>query len=370
MSAWIIIQILVNLTFIGAVVVMWTRLKRPPQDDPRLSRGLQLLQSKISVLEDLSDRTEVQVKQLTTLLEQKCQQIQRKIEEAEGQVHKIEKSMSKSLEVAEIFQDKIPHEEIIERQSTLKYIKAAELAHAGASIEEIMEEVDLPRGEIEFIAKVNRDELMFDKEMLPQWAKANAETGDLGLASTVDFNLENKEMIEQEPVGGGVPSTGVSQDFSTSFSSNSRDLMSLENLGEQFRQACRDFEDKQKQLDDEEMRIKRGATQAVQTAQKITSKIVDSAESLIQDVRSMSAPASHDDIPVIDLDRPTRTDTQIKVAAQVQMEFTPNPAPARPEAAKKQTVSAATTNSAGSGQAEKIVRRVTFPRIDMKETLR
>ena len=43
---------------------MWVKLFKRKQDDPRMSRGLQLLQSKIAVLEDLSDRTELQVKQL------------------------------------------------------------------------------------------------------------------------------------------------------------------------------------------------------------------------------------------------------------------------------------------------------------------
>lgn len=175
MSFWILGQIFLNLILLAAVGFIWGRLNRPAKDDPRLSRGLQLLQSKISVLEDLSDRTEIQVTQLTSLMEQKCRDIQTYIIQADKQVQKIETSMSKSLEVAKIFQDKIPHQEIIERQNTLKYIKAARLAHQGHSVEEITAQVDLAQGEIDFIAKVNRDQLQFSEEDLPPWAKENGE---------------------------------------------------------------------------------------------------------------------------------------------------------------------------------------------------
>jgi mannose/fructose/N-acetylgalactosamine-specific phosphotransferase system component IIB len=137
-----------------------------------MSRGLQILQSKISVLEDLSDRTETQVIQLTALLEQKCRDIQNLMVQSEKQIQKIESSMTKSLDVAKIFQDKIPHQEIIERQNTVKYVKAARMAHQGHSIDEIAAQVDLSRGEIEFISKVNRDQLQFSEEDLPEWTKS------------------------------------------------------------------------------------------------------------------------------------------------------------------------------------------------------
>ncbi|MEN0058082.1 MAG: DUF2802 domain-containing protein, partial [Bdellovibrio sp.] len=61
MSFWLLIQVLVNLILFAGVIGVWIRLSRPAKDDPRLSKGLQLLQSKIAVLEDLSDRTETQV---------------------------------------------------------------------------------------------------------------------------------------------------------------------------------------------------------------------------------------------------------------------------------------------------------------------
>lgn len=175
MSFWTLTQILFNLILLFGVASLWIKLNRPPKDDPRLSRGLQLLQSKIAVLEDLSDRTESQVKQLSALIDQKSKEVHYKIEQAEKTLVQIEQAKQKSLEVAKIFQDKIPHKEIIERQNSLKYVQAARLAHQGMSVEEICEKVDLVRGEVELIAKMNRQKLNFDEEALPEWAKEEAE---------------------------------------------------------------------------------------------------------------------------------------------------------------------------------------------------
>jgi hypothetical protein len=181
LSAWTLIQIVFDIFFCASIFIIIMRMNRAPKDDPRLSRGLQLLQSKIAVLEDLSDRTETQVGQLTAILEQKSREVQAKVQLAEQHVAEIRHSMDRSLEVAKIFQDKIPHKEIIERQNTIKYVQAARLAHAGKSVEEILTAVDLPRGEIEFIASVNRDRLMFAEDQLPEWAK---DSGIPGLPET------------------------------------------------------------------------------------------------------------------------------------------------------------------------------------------
>lgn len=174
MNTWTLIQVVFDIFMATGIFTIVMRMNRAPKDDPRLSRGLQLLQSKISVLEDLSDRTENQVAQLTAILEQKSREVQAKVQLAEQHVHEIKVSMERSLEVAQIFQDKIPHKEIIERQNTIKYVRAARLAHQGSSVDEIAAQVDLPKGEVEFIASVNRERLMFDENELPPWAQGEA----------------------------------------------------------------------------------------------------------------------------------------------------------------------------------------------------
>lgn len=193
---------------------MWIRLRRPPQDDPRLSRGLQLLQTKITVLEDLSDRTEQQVKQLSGVLDQKSRSVQNKILEAEQQILKIDHSMHKSMEVAEIFHDKIPHQEILERQRTIEYVKAARMAHSGLSVDEIAAAVPLPREQIELIAKFNREQLMFDENQLPQWATrpASANSADNPGFALNSMNFVNGlEVRPQDPAASAKIETDFRQ---------------------------------------------------------------------------------------------------------------------------------------------------------------
>lgn len=162
---------LIQLLFFGGLLLVWMRMKKSMDDDSRWSRGLQFLQNKIAVFEDLSDRTETQVKQLTVMMENKICDLQKKIDEADAVLGKISQSMKKSIEVAQIFQDKIPHEEILERQNTVKFVKAAIMANEGRSAEEITKMVELPFAQVEFIIKVNSERLSFDPNQMPEWLK-------------------------------------------------------------------------------------------------------------------------------------------------------------------------------------------------------
>jgi len=235
-SFWVLVQVLVNLVLVAGCVGAWIRLQRPQKDDPRLSKGLQLLQSKIAVLEDLSDRTEVQVQQLTSLLEQKVREIQQQVQNSDRQLQKIEQAMQKSLEVAKIFQDRIPHNEIVERQSTIKYVKAARLAHQGVSVQEIAAQVDLSLGEIEMIAQVNKDKLMFCEESLPEWAQASTqpESASQSAASDAEVDAFQESRIDLDmPLSREVP-----VDLTKAFEVPKADQDALKKLGDAFRQAC------------------------------------------------------------------------------------------------------------------------------------
>lgn len=203
MSTLALIQILFNVVFILAVLVVWRKASRTSHDDPRLSRGLQLLQSKISILEDLSDRTDQQVKTLTALLERRSQNLQDQMSEAERHVSTIRKSMDQSLEVAKIFQDKIPHEEIIERKNTIKYVQAARLAHQGASVEAIRAQVDLPDAELDFLVKMNREGLTFSEEQLPSWAQTGAPKPEDHSRAQRTADANRTGLATSEPSGKG-----------------------------------------------------------------------------------------------------------------------------------------------------------------------
>ncbi|MGE3972909.1 MAG: DUF2802 domain-containing protein [Bdellovibrionales bacterium] len=214
MSAWLIFfQMVVNIGLLLGLFLIWARTTRPPKEDARLSKGLQLLQSKISILEDLSDRTDVQVRQLTALLASKVVEVQQKINESDRQIVAIEKSMEKSLEVSKIFQDKIPHREIIERENSYKYIEAARMAHKGVTADQISQQLAIPQAEAQIIVNMNRDRLIVSDSEIPPWAQA----------------LINPETSAPTPP---MPTTPSSSSFSTASFVQDFPVSPLKNLGE------------------------------------------------------------------------------------------------------------------------------------------
>lgn len=332
MSVWVLLQIVLNVLLLLGISIIWFRLKRPPKDDPRLSRGLQLLQSKITVLEDLSDRTDRQVSQLTSLLDQKTRLLQSKIFDAEAQIQKVQGSMDRSMEVAEIFQDKIPHDEIIERQNTVKYIQAARMAHSGASVEEIIEKVDLPREQVEFIAKVNKDKLMFDENKLPAWA--NKKSGEPQMdfeLNEMEFEATEEETVIEEPE---TPVNQYNIDPSA-FDLPREKYDSLKRLGDEFREACETYERPAESVAGMESAQSPGEapSQIYQAAKSATRKLVDGVSELIHE------PFHKEEAPATENKTPT-------------------------PAVEKQTATAQSPE-----KSEPTIQRVVFPRIDLDDTL-
>lgn len=368
MSSMFLLQIVVNLIFCLFIYILWLRLKKPPQDDPRLSRGLQLLQSKIAVLEDLSDRTEVQVNQLTALLEQKVKKVQAKIEEAGKQILSVEQSIEKSREVAKIFQDKIPHQEIIERQNTRKYVKAAKLAHEGKTAAEIAQSVDLPIGEIEFIIKVNKDGLMFDANSLPEWAKESGEGTERDPGDHFVFNDSAEDFEFRE------------SDMTHAFDVPSNNYTSLKKLGDDFRQACQDYQTKQQSEipPSDPARI-------LESARLMTEKVIHKATEMFHDrgldfaeLRKNQDAMSEDEIG-----KAMNVDLAIEATSAEEEPEIVMPSPSSSTASSSFTslstdspIEQASPASHGSDHAEtvrnefvlkkeeKMIRKVEFPRID------
>ncbi|MDZ4678101.1 MAG: DUF2802 domain-containing protein [Oligoflexia bacterium] len=175
MGLLILLQVALDLAFIAIVsCLLIERSRTRNAEDPRMSKGLQLLTSKIAILQDLMDRSETIGRQLTQIIDGKQQDVQERVEDIERHLHKVQTAIEKSQEVAKIFQDRIPHQEIIERQTTVKYLQAAKLANQGFSTEDISRQVDIPQGELELIIKLNRDRLVVDKE--PVWLNDSQNT--------------------------------------------------------------------------------------------------------------------------------------------------------------------------------------------------
>ena len=246
----------INIVLGLVVTILWVRVNRPAKEDPRLSRGLQLLQSKISILEDLSDRTDRQVKQLVHILEERARGLSAKILKAEEMIANIEHSAAKSKQVAEIFQDKIPHEEIIERQNTAKYVQAAQLAHEGRTAAEIATALDIPESEAEFIVKVNKDELSFDREALPEWAQSDEE----------EKSAVEEKMVEQ------------------AFSPTVPDLSSIDRLTESFNKVVEDHREEERKEEEAIRQAEERRAQAEQKRRELMGKAKDNFNSVTKTV--------------------------------------------------------------------------------------
>jgi hypothetical protein len=350
-SFWVLVQILANLTLFALVGVLWVKLNRPAKDDPRLSKGLQLLQSKISVLEDLSDRTETQVSQLTALLETKCREIQEKIVSADRQIAKIEMSAQKSLEVAKIFQDRIPHSEILERQNTIKYVKAARLAHQGLSVDEIAQQVDLSRAEIDFIAKVNRDQLQFSEEDLPAWAIA----GDTEASHALPGEAAMSGVSNQ--AGSGLNFSMPRENFESAFSAPEPMTSALPKIDREFRAAVQ-------QVKAEQEAAAAAHSQFAQTPSILSSAAASLGQAFMEiDLRAMTGIGGS----------ANEADTALSSenSAAVNSRAIPNAAPAAAKGkAASQKLSEKTTITAQNSKGKTVeVRPVSFPRINVNDNL-
>ncbi len=162
MSIWILLQILFNVFVVAGIAVCLIKTFKSREDDPRLTQGLRLLQSKISILEDLSDHTENQVKQLMTLLDKKLHEVRGAMGQINEHIGEVDRSIKKSKMVAQQIQKEIAPDQILEKKLENKYIQAAQMAHQGHSVEEIVQAINLPKAEVELIAKVNKKKCVYE----------------------------------------------------------------------------------------------------------------------------------------------------------------------------------------------------------------
>ena len=205
MGLLIFMQVVLDLGFIAtATWLLIDRSRSKTMEDPRLSRGLQLLSSKIAILQDLMDRSENMSKQLNQLMDGKQADIQERLEEVEIYLHKIQKATERSQEVVDIFQDRVPHQEMIERQTSAKYLMAAKLSHQGVSIEEIAAKVDIPRGELDLIVKLNRERIIVNQGSNPE-PDASASAAPVPVSANANANATATVTAQGPAVNQGQP---------------------------------------------------------------------------------------------------------------------------------------------------------------------
>ena len=205
MSIWVLLQVVFNLAMLMGVALCLVRSFREPKDDPRLNHGLRLLQSKISILEDLSDHTENQVKQLMALLDKKLIDVRGAIHQVNGLMGEVGRSIADSRKMAEEFKQELVPDKIVEKKIENKYIQAAKMAHQGMAVDEIVKQLGLPKGEVQLIAKINRDKCVYAEDenvenqifsqslQLPEFSQASADQVDLEFREAVKTHQENQE---------------------------------------------------------------------------------------------------------------------------------------------------------------------------------
>jgi hypothetical protein len=169
---WLLTLSMMNLLLLTLLLFSWLTKNKNKVEDQRMTKGLQLLQNKISILQDLSDKSDEQVRKWVHLIEQKSIEVQNQLTRSDEKMAQIETVLAKALDVSKAFSEQVPHETMAERQKTSRYVQAARLAHQGLSADEISQKVDLSVAEIEIIIKMNRHQLQFSEEDLPAWVDA------------------------------------------------------------------------------------------------------------------------------------------------------------------------------------------------------
>ncbi len=162
MSIWILLQVLFNVFMVAGVSVCLIKSFKNKEDDPRLTQGLRLLQSKISILEDLSDHTENQVKQLMTLLDRKLHEVRGVMGQVNEHIGEVDRSIKQSKMMAQQIQKEMAPDQIVEKKLENKYIQAAQMAYQGHSVDDIVQALNLPKAEVQLIAKVNKKKCVYD----------------------------------------------------------------------------------------------------------------------------------------------------------------------------------------------------------------
>ncbi len=209
MSIWIVLQLMANLIFLAGILFLLVSRKKNQKDDQKFSKGLQLLQNKISVLEDLSDQTDQQVRSLTQLLEAKYKEIQGLLVESDQQIQKMEEIARNIWSQVESASALGSVEKASEAQSMNKYVKAAQMAHSGQKVEDIIQEIDLTRGEAELIVAMNKDKLTFNQNSLPLWVQPDKAPAPQASTVGAEFIKALKQTTPASVTSAQVSSTAM-----------------------------------------------------------------------------------------------------------------------------------------------------------------
>lgn len=249
---WLLSLCLFNVLLLAFIGFNHLSQKKSKAEDHRLTKGLQLLQNKISILQDLSDKTDEQVRKWVHIIEQKSHDIQHQLHASDEKIIQIEEVLSKAtekaIEASQIFYERVPHAEMAEREKTSKYVRVAKLANQGLTTEEISQQIDLSIAEIEMITKMNREELQFSEKNLPTWAQVASKKNDekdinfKGSSSSISNEYRARELTDFATQMQQLQQTQkISQMVSTTaFDVTAPDLSSMNQIKQEFKAAVTD----------------------------------------------------------------------------------------------------------------------------------
>jgi len=160
LTSLVLFQTVLNILFMAFILLLWSRLRHLTGDEGRLKQGLQILQTKIAILEDLGRKVDEQASQLMQVLEHKRLTIESLLDNANNVMTQIENKTTLAA---------VDPETLVERENAIKFTKAAILANKGLRPNEIASRLKLGIQEAELIYSLNAQQLQFKLEELPGW---------------------------------------------------------------------------------------------------------------------------------------------------------------------------------------------------------
>lgn len=182
-STWLLVLTVFNLVVLSVLTIQVFLKLKEKKEDLRLAKGLQLLQNKISILQDLSDKTDHQVHKIVQVIDKKSGDIQSNMAIIDSKIAHVEAALIRATEISKNLATQVSPQTMSEMQKTSRHVQAAKLANQGFTREQIMDKVDLNPAEIDLIFKVNKDQLQFAEDQLPGWVGGVAPA-----TGTVDTN--------------------------------------------------------------------------------------------------------------------------------------------------------------------------------------
>jgi len=172
MSIWLVIQVLLNVLFFIGLMFCLVKIQKDREEDVRMAKGLRLLQNKIAVLEDLSDHTEFQSKQIMALLDKKMTEARGVLKPLDDGLGEIHQALARGETIRKEICEDLPHDQLFDKQQKSKYLHAAQLSHQGWSAEDISHHLKLPLAEIRLVQKVNQRRIIYGANQA-QWSANN-----------------------------------------------------------------------------------------------------------------------------------------------------------------------------------------------------